>query len=101
MSKLGLLAAVTTALTLTAGLASAADVAMEKCQVMNNAGQGLVKAMKGDCKTTSHSCAGQNQAGDPLSWVNVPAGQCAKINAGDFMGVDQAIQDKVVMANMK
>jgi uncharacterized membrane protein len=80
-------------MTLTAGAAFAEDE-MEKCKVVKD-GRGLIKENKADCKGSSHSCAGQNAAGDPESWIMVPKGQCEKINAGDFSEVSQDIKDKI------
>ena len=49
---------------------------MEKCYGINAAG-------KNDCAAGSHSCAGQaTQARDPKSFVELPAGACAKIAGG-------------------
>jgi uncharacterized membrane protein len=54
---------------------SAADAPkMEKCY-------GVAKAGKNDCKTASHSCAGQATK-DGEGFVAVPAGTCAKIAGG-------------------
>jgi|GEM_PF-6989288 len=72
--------------------------APEQCKVVDKDGKGLIKAQMADCKAATHSCAGQNTAGDPQSWINVPAGQCAKINQGDFSGVPQTVKDKVEAA---
>ena len=95
MSKSGIFAAITAALTLTAG-GVLAEGDMEKCKVVDKNGKGLIKAHKADCNAApSHSCSGQNKAGDALSWIMVPKGQCAKINAGDFSGVSQDIKDKI------
>ncbi len=93
MAKSGLFTAVIAAVTLTAG-AAFAEGDMEKCKVVKD-GKGLIKEHKADCKGSSHSCAGQNKAGDPDSWIMVPKGECDKINAGDFSGVDQDVKDKI------
>jgi uncharacterized membrane protein len=90
MKKSTLLAAVAAAITLASG-SSFAEGNMEHCKVT----KGSIKAGKADCKTSSHSCAGQNKANDPESWISVPTGHCDKINAGDFMGVDPAIKEKI------
>jgi len=74
--SLGLLvaAAVTGAVALSTQSARAADG--EKCY-------GVAKAGKNDCKTDSHSCAGQSKADkDASSWVQVPAGTCEKLAGG-------------------
>ena len=56
-------------------MAMAADAA-EKCY-------GINAAHKNDCKSGSHSCAGQTaKARDPNSFVEVPAGLCQKIAGG-------------------
>lgn len=93
MKKPSILAAMTAAITLTSGPATADDE-MEKCKVMKD-GKGVIKAHKADCKGADHSCAGQNKAGDPESWILVPKGQCEKINNGDFSGVSQDIKNKI------
>ena len=44
---------------------------------------GVAQAGKNDCATATHSCAGTaTKAGDPASWVYVPAGTCDKIVGG-------------------
>ena len=44
---------------------------------------GIAKAGKNDCKTASHSCAGQaTRDGD--GFVAVPAGTCSKIVGGSL-----------------
>lgn len=68
---------------------------MEKCNVVDKNGKGLIKEHKTDYKFAGHSCAGQNKAGDPSAWILVPKGECVKINANDFSGVDQNIKDKI------
>lgn len=58
--------------------ASKKVVAMEDCY-------GIAKAGKNDCanKKTTHSCAGKaKKDGDPLDFVAVPQGTCAKIAKG-------------------
>lgn len=76
------------------GSAFAADQAMEKCSVVKD-GKGLIKANKADCKTSGHSCAGQNPSGEIDAFIVVPAGECIKINQGDFSGVDASIKEKI------
>ncbi len=50
--------------------------AMEKCF-------GVAKAGGNDCKAGSHACAGMSTTdADPASFVEVPAGTCAKIAGG-------------------
>ena len=50
--------------------------AMEKCYGVNKAG-------KNDCAAGDHSCAGQSTtAMDKASFVEVPAGVCAKLAGG-------------------
>lgn len=94
MKKSAILTMITAGIALTAGSVFAAGDNMEKCKVVKD-GKGLIKAHKADCKGTAHSCAGQNKASDPNTWILVPKGQCEKINAGDFSGVDQATKDKI------
>jgi uncharacterized membrane protein len=72
-----------------------AEVATEKCKVVDAEGKGLIKEHKGDCSTAAHSCAGKNAAGDPEAWINVPKGDCAKINAGDHAGIADEIKAKL------
>lgn len=93
MNKIRILTAVATALTLTANVAMAQDD-MEKCKVVKD-GKGLIKEHKADCKTASHSCAGQNKEGDPEAWIYVPKGQCEKINTGDLTGIPGGTRDKL------
>lgn len=98
MNKSTIFSAITAAIALSAGaaFASASTAEMEKCMPMMD-GKGLIMEHKADCKTSSHSCAGQNQAGDPMSWIMVPKGDCAKINAGDFKNVDPSVLAKLEM----
>jgi uncharacterized membrane protein len=59
-----------------AALSPALAADTEKCY-------GVAKAGKNDCKTASHSCAGQaTKDGD--GFVDVPAGTCAKIVGGSL-----------------
>ena len=47
--------------------------AVEKCY-------GVAKVGKNDCKSGAHACAGQaTQDGDQASFVEIPAGLCAKL----------------------
>lgn len=87
------------AITAAIGLTSQASLAeehleMEKCHVVKE-GKGLIKEHKADCKSKNHSCAGQNAAADLDSFILVPTGECAKINAGDLSGVDENIRSKI------
>ena len=51
---------------------------MEKCYGVN-------AAMKNDCQSPGHSCAGQDsKARDPQAFVAVPAGLCAKLDGGSL-----------------
>lgn len=83
-------------LALASGSVFADDPAMEKCSVVKD-GKGLIKANKADCKTQGHSCAGQNPDGEIDAFIVVPAGECIKINQGDFSGVDASIKEKIVI----
>lgn len=85
---------------LTAGNAFAVDKALEKCSVVKD-GKGIIKAHKGDCKAGTHSCAGQNEAGEVDAFIVVPVGECMKINQMDFSGVDQKIKDKLEISDSK
>ena len=59
-----------------AGPAAEPKFEHEKCY-------GVAQAGKNDCATATHSCAGTaTKAGDPASWVYVPAGTCDKIVGG-------------------
>ncbi len=98
--KLGIFAAVTAATALMSSSAFAAAgagaAAMEHCVPMKD-GKNIVADHKNDCKAAAHSCAGQAAAGTADSWINVPAGECAKINAGDMTGIDDATKAKLAM----
>jgi len=99
MKKIRTFSAVAVAVALTAST-SFAESGMEKCKVVKN-GKGLIKEHKADCAGTNHSCAGQNKAGDPESWIIVPKGQCAKINTAKLDGVDNAILNKIEVDKLK
>lgn len=112
MKKSAIVLAVAAAASLITGVAQAADDAgtahmkmndaanasSEKCMVVKD-GKGLIKAGKSDCKATSHSCAGNNKAGDPESWIYVPKGQCDKVKAGDMSGLSDELKAKIESAN--
>ncbi len=99
MKKLSILASVTAALALNSGLALA-SAEMEQCVVVDKNGKNLVKANKSDCAVKGvHSCAGQNKAGEAGAFIEVPKGQCAKINAGDFSGVSSDIKSNIDVAS--
>jgi uncharacterized membrane protein len=114
MKKSSIVLAIAAAMSLSAGAAYAADEAgdahmkmndknnpnNEKCMVVKD-GKGLIKASKADCATESHSCAGSNKEGDAKSWIYVPKGQCAKINAGDMTGVSDEVKAKIEAAPAK
>ena len=100
MKNSKLIASITAALALTAGSAFA-EMDMEKCAVVNKEGKGAIKEHKSDCKTSAHSCAGQNMVGEADAWISVPKGKCTQINAGDFSGVDKKITDKIDMTVIK
>lgn len=79
-TTLGASTAIAGALALAMTVASPAAIAgkggMEKCQ-------GVAKAGKNDCGTSSHSCAGQSKVDNhPEEWVYVPKGTCAKLAGG-------------------
>lgn len=69
------------------------DQMMEKCHVVDQDGNGLIKAYMAD--------SGINLEGDASAWIWVPHGQCAKINAGDFSGVSPAIRAKINPSNIQ
>lgn len=91
--KLNIFAALAAATALSSSPALAQE--MEKCKVVDANGKGLIRAHKADCAGSSHSCAGQNVAGDAEAWVMVPAGECDKLNKGDFSGVSEDIKAKI------
>ncbi len=93
MKKINLLATAFAAAALSVSSGQAAE--MEKCKVVGKDGKGLIKEFKGACNTSTHSCAGQNKAGDPEAWILVPEGECAKINAGDTSGVAPSVREKL------
>lgn len=66
---------------------------MEKCQVVDKNGNGLIRAYMAD--------SGVNLEGDASAWIWVPYGQCKKINAGDFSGVSQQIKNKIQTSNVQ
>jgi len=111
MKKSSIVLAIAAAMSLSAGAAYADDASdahmkmndknnptNEKCMVVKD-GKGLIKASKSDCAAESHSCAGNNKEGDAKSWIYVPKGQCAKINAGDMTGVSDEVKAKIEAAD--
>jgi len=82
-SKVLLMAAIAGSLGISAASAgektaddAAMNMSMVKCYGVN-------AAHKNDCKTASHSCAGQEaRARNPNSFVELPAGLCEKIDGG-------------------
>ncbi|MGA2654876.1 MAG: DUF2282 domain-containing protein [Gammaproteobacteria bacterium] len=95
MKKWNILSTITTALALSSSFCLAADE-MEPCVVVDKNGNNLVKAHQADCAVKGvHSCAGQNKDGEQGAFIEVPKGQCAKINAGDFSGVSNDIKSKI------
>jgi uncharacterized membrane protein len=61
-----------------AGPAPMPTFSSEKCY-------GIAAKAANDCGTASHSCAGSStKAGDPASWLYVPAGTCEKIVGGSL-----------------
>ena len=91
--------AVTAAVMMSASIAQAGTAgSMEECKVVDpKTGKGLIKAHKGSCGNPGEKgdCAGGNVAGDPNAFIIVPKGQCAKINAGDFSGLDAEFKDMI------
>lgn len=104
MKKTVIFAAITTAIGMAStGITYADDTTsatppqLEKCQI-NKDGKSFIKEHMADCKTTSsHSCMGNNSANDSESWVFVPQGECAKINACDFSGMTDNVKSKIDM----
>jgi uncharacterized membrane protein len=89
------------ALTLSAGTSMASEQqAMDKCKI-NVGGKGFIKAKMADCAGKNHSCAGQNEAGDPYSWIMVPQGKCEQINRGNFEGISADIKSKIQVEKLK
>lgn len=66
---------------------------MEKCKVVDQNGNGLIKPYMAD--------SGINLAGDANAWIWVPYGQCKKINAGDFTGISPDILAKINTTNIQ
>lgn len=66
---------------------------MEQCKVVDQDGNGLIKAYMAD--------SGVNLTGDASAWIWVPYGQCAKLNAGDFSGISPKILSKIDTSNIQ
>lgn len=66
---------------------------MEKCKVVDQNGNGLIKPYMAD--------SGINLAGDADAWIWVPYGQCKKLNAGDFSGISPDILAKIDTTNIQ
>lgn len=66
---------------------------MEKCKVVDQDGNGLIKPYMAD--------SGINLAGDADAWIWVPYGQCAKLNAGNFSGISPDILAKINTSNIQ
>ncbi len=91
-SSLFLKSALASALALSIGSVAAAGGTPEsksmpqgKAMAMGNMAKcyGINAALKNDCKSPGHSCAGQDSnARDPNAFVAVPAGLCEKIDGG-------------------
>lgn len=60
---------------------------MEKCHVLDQDGNGMIKAYSAD--------SGPNLEGDATAWIWVPRGECQKMNNGDFSGVSQSILNRL------
>ncbi len=60
---------------------------MEQCKVVDRDGNGLIKPGMAD--------SGNNIENDADAWIYVPYGQCAKINQGNFSGVNREIRNKL------
>lgn len=60
---------------------------MEQCKVVDKDGNNLIRAGEAD--------SGNNADNDDDAWIWVPAGQCAKLNAGDFSGVGPGVKAKI------
>lgn len=69
------------------------DQMMEKCQVVDSDGNGLIRPYMAD--------SGTNLEGDASAWIWVPYGQCAQINAGNFNGISPAILSKINPSNIQ
>lgn len=70
----------------------ASKYGMEKCRVVDNHGNGLIKPYMAD--------SGNNLAGDRDAWIWVPHGQCQKINKGDFSGISDETRYKIHDTNI-
>jgi len=63
-----------------AAIASAKAEPAAEPKFENEKCYGIAQAGKNDCQTATHSCAGTaTKAGDPASWIYIPAGTCEKI----------------------
>ena len=73
---------------LAAGALGAATTAHAADKMAASATQkcyGVNAAMKNDCQSPGHSCAGQDgKARDPQAFVAVPAGLCVKLDGGSL-----------------
>ncbi len=82
-------------------MASSNAIAMEKCKIVGEDGEGLIKAGKNDCAGRTHSCTGHSVDGDPDAWILVEKGLCDKINAGDLSEVPDEIKDRIKVDKIK
>lgn len=67
------------------GMPESKSMPQGKAMAMGNMSKcyGINAALKNDCKSPGHSCAGQDStARDPNAFVAVPAGLCEKIDGG-------------------
>ncbi len=76
VAKIAIAGVMALGLAVGSGQAFAAKEGFEKCQ-------GIAKAGKNDCGTSTHACAGQAATdGAAEEWVYVPEGTCDKIVGG-------------------
>lgn len=64
---------------------------MEKCHVVDQDGNCIIKPYSAD--------SGPNLPGDDNAWIWVPYGQCAKINSGDYSSLTPEILNKLDLNN--
>lgn len=96
---------------------ASADNHMEKCKIVNSNGAGIIKAHRGDCAsskplhscasdakmkshkndcaTRGHSCAGNNEAGDPNAWIYLDTTICKATQKAVMQGKIDDIPDSV------
>lgn len=99
MKKTTLLSAVSAAILLSSQ-GVLADEKLQKCIILKD-GKNIIKAHKGDCRTSSHSCSGQNSSGEQEAFIMLPKGKCDQVNEqihkGDFKDISHDIKIRIDM----